>query len=171
MTHDANVEIKKSNETFLEQCQLEAVKLGVFLNEHLPLARAAEVRVDSYTGEKLIASAPLDKNINDKGTAFGGSLYNLCVIAGWGMAHLKAKELSLSGDIVVAKGEINYLSPLTERLVAVASTPSDEKIAKAKHGYLSRGKAIFNIDVSIQDNNKKDCVLFHGKYAVISAVS
>jgi len=168
MTHPIDSEKKELTEVYLEQCQLEAIQLGSFLTEHLPLARAAEVHVDAYTGTQLIASAPLDKNINDKGTAFGGSLYNLCVIAGWGMAHLKAKELSLSGDIVVAKGEITYLSPLTEQLVAVALAPSDEKIAKAKHGYLSRGKAIFNIEVSIQNENKQPCVLFHGKYAVIA---
>jgi len=148
--------------------QQEADELGVFLSTHLPLARAAGVQVDSYSGDTLIASAPLDKNINDKGTAFGGSLYNICVIAAWGMTHLKAKELGLDGDIVVAKGEINYLRPLVGRLVASATSPNQEAVLRAEQGFKNRGKAIFTINVTVKDDQQMACVEFVGKYAVLA---
>lgn len=146
-----------------------AKDLAVFLNTHLPLARSAGVQVDAYTGDCLTVSAPLELNINDKGTAFGGSLYNLCVIAAWGMTDLKAKELNLSGDIVVAKGEINYLRPLRSRLIAKAFAPSQAMTEKAVHFYQEKGKAIFSIAVEIQDENGKPCVEFKGKYAVLAS--
>ncbi len=144
-------------------------KLEAFLMEHLPLARAAGICVDEYTGNKLVVSAPLDKNINDKGTAFGGSLYNLCVITAWGMTDLKAKELGLKGDIVVAKGEINYLRPLKGRLVASVTSPIEEELVHIEKSYKSRGKAIFNLDVTVLDEQLKPCVKFHGKYAVLAS--
>ena len=147
----------------------QAEELDDFLRTHLPLARAAGVKVERYTGDKLIASAPLDKNINDKGTAFGGSLYNICVIAAWGMTHLKSLEMGLKGDIVVAKGEINYLRPLTSQLMATAIAPTPELIARAKQGFVDRGKAIFSIKVEILDQENQPCVEFEGKYAVLAA--
>lgn len=145
--------------------------LDAFLKEHLPLARAAGVEIDSYDGECLQVSAPLALNINDKQTAFGGSLYNLCVIAAWGMTDLKAKELNFTGDIVVAKGEITYLRPLRSRLIAQAFSPDTAMIEKAKHSYDAKGKAVFTIGSRILDEQNQVCVEFLGKYAVLAGDS
>lgn len=145
----------------------KAKNLEAFLMKHLPLARAAQVSIDSYDGETLKVSAPLSENINDKGTAFGGSLYNLCVIAGWGMTQLKAEALGLEGNIVVAKGEINYLRPLRGRLVATAFTPDAEALEKAEHHHAGLGKSVFHINVTVPDELGKTCVKFSGKYAVL----
>jgi thioesterase domain-containing protein len=144
-----------------------AKDLDAFLNEHLPLARAAGVEIDAYDGDLLQVSAPLSLNINDKSTAFGGSLYNLCVIAAWGMTDLKAKELKLAGDIVVAKGEINYLRPLRSRLIAQAFAPDQAMLEKALHSYAVKGKAVFSIHVEVRDEHQQLCVEFTGKYAVL----
>lgn len=145
-----------------------AKNLDTFLKEHLPLARAAGVQIDSYDGEILQVSAPLELNINDKKTAFGGSLYNLCVIAAWGMTDLKAKELGLTGDIVVAKGEINYLKPLRSKLIASAFAPDEAMLEKAIHSYQTRGKAVFTITVKMLDEQQQVCVEFQGKYAILA---
>lgn len=142
-------------------------ELQAFLSTHLPLARAAGVSIDGYDGETLVASAPLENNINDKLTAFGGSLYNLCVIAAWSITHLKAKELGLTGDIVVAKGEINYLRPLREKLVAKAFSPDKESLDKACRYYEARGKAVFVVNAEIRDSSNEVCVNFTAKYAVV----
>jgi thioesterase domain-containing protein len=147
----------------------QASNLEAFLIKHLPLARAAQVSIDAYDGDTLTVSAPLSENINDKGTAFGGSLYNLCVIAGWGMTDLKAKALGLEGDIVVAKGEINYLRPLRDKLVATAYAPSKEILEKAEHHHTGLGKSVFHIEVTVPDENGKTCVKFSGKYAVLAS--
>ncbi len=154
------------NEAQIELKQL-ARDLECFLSEHLPLARAAGVVIDDYDGQCLQVSAPLELNINDKGTAFGGSLYNLCVIAAWGMTDLKTRELGLKGDIVVAKGEINYLRPLTSRLVARAFCPEPELLEKARLSYASKAKAVFNVHAQVNDQQGKLCAEFTGKYAVL----
>ncbi len=152
-----------------KSCESLAKDLDAFLKEYLPLARAAGVNVDSYDGLVLQVSAPLDLNINDKLTAFGGSLYNLCVIAAWGMADLKAKELEFKGDIVVAKGEITYLKPLRSRLVAKAFSPDKDMLEKALHFYETKGKAVFTISAQILDEQQQVCVEFQGKYAVLAS--
>lgn len=145
-----------------------AASLEAFLVRHVPLAAAAGVEVLSYDKASLIVSAPLEKNINDKGTAFGGSLYNLCVIAGWGITALKCNALNLEGDIVVAKGEIEYLQPLKSDLVAVALTPSDGNLAQFCAQYERKGRAALSIEVSVADpKDGSVCVRFTGKYAIV----
>ena len=144
-----------------------AQTLQRFVDQHVPLVAAAGITVDRYDQNGLVLSAPLDKNINDKGTAFGGSLYNLCVVTGWGLTWLLSQELELDGDIVVAKGEIDYLRPLRDRLVASVARPDTEALAHFKASYARRGKAVLQQQVSIPDEYGKPCVTFVGKYALV----
>jgi len=141
--------------------------LATFVKTYVPLASAAALQVDSYDGSTLVLSAPLDKNINDKGTAFGGSLYNLCVTAGWGMTSLKCQELGLTGDIVVAKGEIEYLAPLKSRLIATILAPTDEQLRHFKDSYTRRGRAAITQSVVIPDESGAPCARFVGRYAIV----
>ena len=53
------------------------------------------IRVAAYDGTSLKLTAPLAPNINHKSTAFGGSLYSLAVLCGWGIVHLKLAEAAL----------------------------------------------------------------------------
>ncbi len=145
-----------------------AKALEQFVLTHVPLAKAADVAVDLYDGNTLVLSAPLAANINDKGTAFGGSLYNLCVMAGWGMTWIKAQELGLEGEIVVAKGEIDYLRPLKGRLVATVAPPEPEELGHFEQSYRKRGKAVMMQNVVIPDEHGNPCVRFQGKYALVS---
>lgn len=145
-----------------------AESLEAFLSANVPLARAANIRVEAYDGATLRARAPLEPNINDKGTAFGGSLYNLCVTTGWGMTSLKCGELDLRGDIVVAKAEIEYLSPLKEDLVAVVNSPNEEELAHFVANFRRRGRAAMTHQVVISDSDGQPCVRFKGKYAIVA---
>ncbi len=146
---------------------VNADELEAFVSQHVPLARAAGVRVTGYDGEILSVSAPLEKNINDKGTAFGGSLYNLCVIAGWGMTSIQCEALGLVGDIVVAKGEIEYLRPLRSELKASVSAPSQEAMAHFVESYERRGRAALTHEVLVADDDGEPAARFVGKYAIV----
>ena len=146
-----------------------AQHLEEFLIKHVPLASAAALSVDGYDKHSLLISAPLEKNINDKGTAFGGSLYIVCVSAGWGMTYLKSQELGLDGDLVIAKAEIEYLSPLKDRLIAKAMAPSADDLANFQQRFKAKGKAALNIEVELDNEQGKPCVRFHGKYAIVKS--
>ncbi|MDB4453615.1 thioesterase domain-containing protein, partial [Pseudomonadales bacterium] len=51
--------------------------LNEFITQHLPSINAAGVTVESQNNEQLILSAPLSLNHNDRGNAFGGSIFNI----------------------------------------------------------------------------------------------
>lgn len=147
--------------------EASASALQAFLLEYVPLARAAQIRVDAYDGSCLKVSAPLDANINDKGTAFGGSLYNLCVIAGWGMTCLLSQELGLDGDLVVAKGEIDYLRPLRGDLAAQVYRPEALALQHFHDYFLRKGRASLMHEIEVLDESGQPCVRFKGKYAIV----
>lgn len=138
-----------------------------FFMLNVPLARAAQISVHSYDGEKLVFKAPLEPNINDKGTAFGGSMYVLCVSAAWGMSSIKAQELGLDGELVVAKAEIEYLRPLSESLRAEATSPNEESLQHFKDSFERHGKAVFELEVVANNSEGKACGRFKGKYALL----
>lgn len=134
---------------------------------NVPLTRAAELSFVSYDGKTLVCEAPLAPNINDKGTAFGGSTFVLCVAAAWGMSKIKSQELGLEGELVVAKSEIEYLRPLSETLRAEVVSPNDEAMRDFKQCFETRGRASFVLESVINNHEGKPAVRFKGKYALL----
>jgi thioesterase domain-containing protein len=160
--------MKKTNSGSATVNRDYAGELQAFLYAHLPLARSAGLKVDHYVDGVLQLSAPLSLNDNDKGTAFGGSLYNATVMTGWGLTSIIAKEFECSGDLVIAKADIDYLRPLQEQIIARAERPSSEMIERFRESYAKRGKASLNQIVTVEDSKGQLCARFHGKYAIIA---
>ena len=57
--------------------------LETYLHDHIPLSRAMAVRVVTSAPGHVELAAPLEPNINVHGTAFGGSVSTLGVLAAW----------------------------------------------------------------------------------------
>ncbi|MFZ5723881.1 MAG: YiiD C-terminal domain-containing protein [Pseudomonadota bacterium] len=99
----------------------------------IPLARAMQVRLLSFDGERVVLEAPFAPNVNDKGTGFAGSLATLVTLSGWSLATLLA-EGALSGtafaaarcEAAVYRSELEFLRPVRETLRAEAwlATPA-----------------------------------------------
>ncbi|BFM10612.1 thioesterase domain-containing protein [Simiduia litorea] len=141
--------------------------LNVFFDEHLPLTGFMGLRVESYDGKKLVLHAPLAPNINDKSTAFGGSLYNAAVMACWGMLYLKTLEAGLVCNQVVAEGHIKYLAPVKGDIRATCSAPSEPELNAFIDRFKSHGKASLSLSAVIECGGKK-AVAFEGRYAILA---
>jgi len=99
------------------------------LHTQIPLTKLMDLKVENYDDEKLITTAPLDININDKGTAFGGSLATMTIISAWSICWLITKELGFdSNNIVVIKNEHSYKKPVTKNIVCHTLKPSPESL-------------------------------------------
>lgn len=142
--------------------------LTQFVQTHLPIAQQMGIEVEQYDGQELILTAPLDPNINDKGTAFGGSIYCVAVFSCWGMVYLKAQEHGLTDpNIVVATGDIKYLKPVAGALRARCRLTAETTFDDFWQYYDENGKA--KVELSSQVINDAGDVLaeFNGKYAII----
>lgn len=136
------------------------------LFNEIPLTKIMNIQINDYNSKELITTAPLDININDKGTAFGGSLSTITIISAWSMCWLITKELGYdSNNIVVIKNENSYKRPVTKNIFCYTKKPSFEEIIRLKNKLEEKRSASIKIESSIiEDNNT--CVEFIGYYVI-----
>ncbi|MFT6757075.1 MAG: thioesterase domain-containing protein [Chitinophagales bacterium] len=140
--------------------------LNNFVINTLDLAVSMDIAIESYDRETLVLSAPLEKNINDKNTAFGGSLYVLNVMTCWGMVYMKCREGGIEiPNIVVSHAEIDYLAPVSDKIIIASCTISDEFDGFIEY-YDGNGRSRVRLQSSVVTAGKT-AVLFKGKYAII----
>ena len=141
-------------------------KLQNKLHNEIPLTKHMDIKIVDYNDKELITKAPLDININDKGTAFGGSLSTMTIISSWSMCWLISQELGIdSKNIVVIKNENSYKKPVTKDIFCYTKKPSAEQIQKVKEKIEAKGSASIKITSSIIEDNEV-CVDFEGIYVI-----
>ena len=135
------------------------------LAEEIPLSRAIGITVKKYTGESLTLTAPLENNLNHKSTAFGGSLYSVAVLAGWGLLHMHLRAAGLQGKIVIHDSRVKFLRPVTGEIVATCSVDVEAGLEKFLQIYRRKGKSRVLLSAQIHDREKV-AVDFTGRYVV-----
>ena len=134
------------------------------LHSEIPLSQAMGIRVANYDGASLCLTAPLAPNINHKSTAFGGSLYSLAVLCGWGLLHIKLAEMGFKKHIVIQAGHIRYLLPVDADMQAECRL--DESAFDRFTQTLKRhDRARLALNASILQNGRT-AVVFTGSYVV-----
>ena len=136
------------------------------LHNEIPLTKIMEIKIQNYTNQELITTASLGININDKGTAFGGSLSTITIISGWSLSWLISKELGFdSNNIVIIKNETSFRRPVTKDIVCHTKKPSLEEIQILKEKLLTKKSASIRIDSKIIEDGET-CVDFVGFYVI-----
>ena len=136
------------------------------LHNEIPLTKVMNIKIQTYNEKELITTVPLDININDKGTAFGGSLSTMTIISSWSLCWLISKELGFdSKNIVVIKNENSYRKPVTKDIVWHTQKPSEQEIATLKEKLQTKKSASIKINSTIMENNEV-CVEFQGYYVI-----
>lgn len=136
------------------------------LHNEIPLTKMMDIQIKDYNNTSLITTAPLEININDKGTAFGGSLSTMTIISSWSMCWLISQELGYdSKNIVVIKNENSYKRPVKKDLVCETFKPNKEEIEILKNKLEEKGSASIKIQSQIIEDNEV-CVDFVGTYVI-----
>ena len=136
------------------------------LHNEIPLTKLMNINIKEYNEKELITTAPLNININDKGTAFGGSLSTITIISSWSVCWLIAKELRFdSKNIVVIRNENSYKKPVTKDISCYTQKPSKEEIQRLKEKLETKKSASIKINSYIIEDNEV-CVEFEGYYVI-----
>ena len=85
-----------------------------YLYENIPITKHLGTEVTFFNGKIIRLSAPLDKNINHRETAFGGSISALAILSGWILIHLRLVSREIRSQRVIQKSKMNYLSPVEQ---------------------------------------------------------
>lgn len=140
-------------------------ELQKVLHSEIPLTKAIGIEVVEYNDRGLTLRAPLESNINHKCTAFGGSLYSVCVLSGWSLIYLLLREHGLSGHVVIQKSRTEFLKPVASDIVASCAFDSAEQCERLLRTYKRKGLARIRLQSCVVCNDQAS-VLFEGAYVV-----
>lgn len=140
-------------------------QLQVILHEEIPLTRHIGITVDFYDGHTLRLRAPLQNNINHKSTAFGGSLYSVAVLCGWGMLYLKMQEHGLAGHIVIQESHAHYGLPVDTDILAETAFESEVELDKFMRTFQRMGRARIQLAIVVRQGEEIGFRL-DGRYVV-----
>jgi thioesterase domain-containing protein len=130
----------------------------------IPLAGAMGIQVVECAPNRLLIEAPLAPNINVHGTAFAGSLYGVCALAGWGMLWLQLRQRALTGSILLAEAQISYVRPVADTIRCACEF--DPALHERQLERLAdSGKGVFVLVTQVLGADQA-AVRFEGRYAV-----
>jgi thioesterase domain-containing protein len=96
------------------------------LHREVPLTRQMGVKVADFDGSRLVVTADFGPNVNIHGTAFGGSQFSLCAVAGWALLQLKYEEAGTHALSVLGNASIDYFRPVKGEITAHCHLPEDD---------------------------------------------
>jgi thioesterase domain-containing protein len=101
-----------------------------YLHEHIPLTAHLGTRVVGWDGVTVRLAAPLGPNLNHRGTAFGGSLSALAILAGWALVHLALRDRGIEARVVIQRTELDFEEPVDGDFTAEATLPAEKDLAR-----------------------------------------
>jgi thioesterase domain-containing protein len=141
--------------------------LEAFLHEKIPLTRAMGVRVAETNAQRLVLEAPLEKNVNHLGTAFGGSLHALPTLACYAGLWTLLREAGIDGHVVVKHSEAFYRQPVTGTLRAVCVRPPAAEAREFIRDLERHKKARMELTAVVEGANGKPAVEFSGSFVAV----
>jgi thioesterase domain-containing protein len=128
------------------------------------LARHLGVEVERADDSAVVLRAPLAPNANDKGTAFGGSLYSLSVLTGWAWVTRYLAARDLPADTVIQESSMRFLVPVRGAFVARTAAPDAAHIDKFRKILHRAGRGRIRLTVEIH-HAESLATLFEGVFA------
>ena len=77
-----------------------------------------QARLLDFDGRQLKIAAPIAANLNDKGTAFGGSMTSLMTIAGWLLVSQNLIDGEVFPDVYVTESNAHFSRTVTSDMTA-----------------------------------------------------
>jgi thioesterase domain-containing protein len=134
------------------------------IDREIALAKPMGVIVESAGDAGVILRAPLAPNANHKGTAFGGSLYSLAVLAGWAWLTRYLAARHINADGVIQESSMQFLAPVHGELCARSLAPADGEPDKFHKMLMRAGRGRIRLRVEMHHGQKLAAV-FDGLFA------
>lgn len=142
--------------------------LEAFLHEKIPLTRAMGLHVAESNARRLVLEAPLAANVNHLGTAFGGSLHTLSILACYAAVWTLLRETGIDGHVVVKHSAASYRQPVTGTLRAVCARPAAGLVAEFIADLRRHKKARMELTAIVEGANGKPAVEFTGTFVALA---
>lgn len=136
------------------------------IHTEIPMTKLMKLNLDSISEKHLTTHAPLDININDKGSAFGGSLSSIAIISSWCLVRLVCDELEIDDcDILVIKNESSFKRQVSKDIFCECLLPTNEDKKILLEKYQVKDSASIKVEATIKEDNEI-CMTYSGIYVV-----
>lgn len=127
----------------------EAERFVGELRRDIPLAGFMGLQAVAWDGQRLTLQAPLEPNINDKGTAFAGALASLSTVTGWALLMLWAREHVGPCHVAVYHSELRYRHPVESAFAATATLPGEAALEQLRRRIASHGRGRVDVVITL----------------------
>lgn len=143
---------------------MKPLELKEYLCAQIPIAQALGIDVVSLSAEGVELTAPLEANRNHLGTAFGGSLGSVMILACYAWMFNRLGEDGKNCHVVIQTAQTDYLKPVTGNLRAVCSPPDGAEIERMLRHVDRKGVARLKISSQIVDTSGEVLCRFVGDF-------
>ena len=134
----------------------------------MPPVASMGIRVAGFAAGQLHLAAPLSHNVNDKGSAVGGSLAGLMTLACWGSASLALERAGLLGaEVYVQDSQVKYLTPLYDDLQARGQLQEGFSWDDFVRAFRERGKARISLRAEVCCPDGRVAARFEGRFVAL----
>ncbi|MDH3207068.1 MAG: thioesterase domain-containing protein [Gemmatimonadota bacterium] len=142
-------------------------EVEAYLMEHIPLSAGMAISVIDAGPDGVTIEAPLAPNVNHRGTAFGGSVAALAILAGWTLVHLRLRAEGLIAHTVIQSSSVRYDAPIHGGFRAMTEPLQPAAWEKFVRTVTRRGKGRVHVSVQVL---AEGCVAatFTGAYVAIA---
>jgi thioesterase domain-containing protein len=141
-------------------------RLQQYLLKQIPISKGLGISIAEADLEEIRIMAPLAPNLNHHGTAFGGSVSAVAILAGWTLVYARLEAEGQFPAIVIQHNEIRYVTPIVGTFAARAQLARPEQWSHFLRGLLGHGKARTIVKVEVEG----PCgisALFRGTYVAL----
>lgn len=143
---------------------MNAKELQQFLNKKIPITEALGVEISLLTSKEVHLIAPLEANRNHLGTAFGGSLGSVMILACYAWMFNRLGEDGKHCHVVIQTAKTDYLKPVTGNLRAICSPPDGADIERMLRHVDRKGVARLKIESQLVDASGDVLCRFMGDF-------
>ncbi len=131
---------------------MHADYLATFMNHKVPVTKAMGITVVQSDKNGVIFKASIDANINDKGVAFGGSLFSVASLASWAVVDFLLKQRNMDAKIFVHTADSKFCAPVTQDFTVICPPPSDDEVNLFFEMIDKKGRGRLKIKSEIHEN-------------------
>lgn len=125
---------------------MDKKQLIEMLHREIPMSRFMQVEIITIDEKLVELACDLEPNHNHLGTAFGGSLSCLMILAAYCQIF---RMINSSGHVLLKSGSMEFFCPVEEQLHAICKPPSPKEIETFLKNYNKKGKARLHLESSI----------------------
>jgi thioesterase domain-containing protein len=130
---------------------MHAQFLRDFMAEKVPVTSAMDIDVVDSSEKGVTLKASIAANINDKGVAFGGSLFSVASLCSWAVVDFILKQHQLAANIFVHTSQSKFSAPVISDFTVFCPPPTEEEIAVFLGSFNRKGRARLTLTATIYE--------------------